>query len=62
MELIEPSVGDRIAGIVNARDFAVVCVVAFPGIAEVLDLFVARLAALVIAHHQRGIIGRVLAR
>jgi hypothetical protein len=59
--LIQVGVEASIACMVHSRDFAVAGVSTFPGIAELLDILVARFATLVIAPHHRSVIGRALA-
>jgi hypothetical protein len=50
--LVQVGIANSIAGIVHARDFAVVCVVAFPRILKVGDMLIARFSAHVIGHHR----------
>jgi hypothetical protein len=41
---------------VDAHDFAVVCVVTFPSILKVGDILIARFSAHVIGHHLLGVV------
>jgi len=54
--LVQVAVANGIAGIVDSRDFAVVCVVAFPSIPKVGDMLIARFSTHVIGHRLLGVI------
>jgi hypothetical protein len=56
VNLVQVAVANSIAGVVHARDFAVVCVVAFPSILKVGDMLIARFSAQVIGHHLLGVV------
>src|SRR5262249_34449227 len=59
--LVQVSSGARIPSVVYTCDLAIVGASALPGIAELLNILVARLSALVVTHHQNGMIGRACA-